>query len=121
MTSWLLIAATVIVCPVKIVTEQRPAPLPEGWETFVDAVNDQSLQFVGVEAYDGPPVELGQLRPDEVKGKKGHSRSTWGFSGDRDAYVACTYRKTNVKLVKNLGRKVKTCEVEGKDRKITCK
>lgn len=101
-------------CPETITTDQQLSAPQAGWQAFArdpwgtagaPPVHTRS-GFAGIELYDGPPVELAQLVPD-------NELNTWTFgkndAAKRPQFMACVYEGTAVRLVRQLPAGVTRC------------
>ena len=101
-------------CPESITTEQQLAAPQAGWQSFArdpwgtagtPPVHTRS-GFSHIEIYDGPPVELADLVPD-------NERDTWTFgkndAAKRPLFMACVYDGTTVRLTRQLPAGVSRC------------
>lgn len=101
-------------CPETIVTDQQLSAPQDGWQPFArdpwgtagtPPVHTRS-GFSHIELYDGPPVDLADLAPD-------NEGNTWTLGKDnpqkRPLFMACVYDGTAVRLVRQLPPLVTRC------------
>lgn len=97
-----------IICPDKIETKQSlTSKTIETWQKMTDTFN--GLQnFDHLALYDGHPNEGASLVPDNENASK---NAFWTFeeNNDRSIWVACHYRQSIVRLIRELSRSVKKC------------
>lgn len=102
--------AAKIECPAGMMTNQTMLGKEQGWEVYVDSVNNHH-SLSGITFYATHPKNMASLAPgnEDTKGNK----LVWKFAGDGkdEIWLACRYRDTNVQLIQKLPLTIKSCTV----------
>lgn len=97
--------ATNVDCPSTIATQQSLNNKVAGWEDFIDDLNS-THDFNRVTFYSGHPKMHASLVPDNERSKN----ATW-FFGHGTIWMACGYSNTDVQLIQQIPRSIKSCTV----------
>lgn len=132
-------------CPEEIKTKQAPAAPVKGWIPHVDTVNARQI-FTGLVLHDGHPKDNTPLFPDESAAPTDSPASAAGSTATgrplasgapatddvvykmpqgREAYLACQYTNSIVRLTKRIPAGVTSCRVRfsetlGHVQKVLC-
>lgn len=119
-------------CPEEIKTRQAPAVPVKGWIPHVDTVNARQI-FTGLVLHDGHPKDNTPLFPDEptapssppASGAPATDDVVYKMPQGREAYLACQYTNSIVRLTKRIPAGVSSCRVRfsetlGHVQKVLC-
>lgn len=99
--------AAILNCPASIQTTQSLVKNVDGWQSFLDDWNN-IYHFNRVTFYSGHPKSHASLAPDNEHPKS--NRLIWTFNKEQ-IWLACGYSNTNVQLIQELPKSVRTCTV----------
>lgn len=106
-------------CPAQLATTQIVVGnLPQGWSAVgrtTSSVRDAppgtsvtgTTPPVSISVFDGPPVEMADLVPDDPQAKA--QQWTFGSKRSRDIYVVCNYADTRMKFAHKVPAEVASC------------
>lgn len=118
-------------CPAQLATAQTiTGTVPADWSPIargVSAVRDakppasdtDTTPAVSVSVFDGPPVEMADLVPDDPNARI----VRWTFAKDRtrDIYVVCHYADTRLALSRKAPPTVTSCQLQAANAGVVCR
>lgn len=101
------VLSEIVTCPESIDTNQSLGKKIEGWDGFLDDLNNVHY-FNRITFYSEHPKMHASLAPDDEHTKG--NNLTWTF-GAHQIWLACGYYNTDVQLIRQLSNSIDKCTV----------
>ncbi len=96
-------------CPETIETTQNLSPRKDdGWQGM-DAILNKRKGLESIKVYDGHPNEGAELVPDNPESLK---ESHWTNQTEEGFWIACTYTKTTLMMIREIPKSTKKCTLK---------